>query len=240
MGSIGRIFAKPLHRNSSRERLLIENRAFAEQVPRGSLVLDAGAGDAPYRPLFAHTRYESADFQKVDKEYAKSTYVCDLTSIPVDDARFDYVILNQVLEHVPHPDRVLKELFRVLKPGGRMIYSAPLFYEEHEIPYDFFRYTQFSVRMLFEEAGFNVTRLDWLEGYFSTVAYQLNTSARYLPGWPAGIAPGALGYVLVPFFLLLRLSFAAISIFFHWLEMKHKFTSRGYPKNYVAIAERPA
>src|SRR5262245_29656324 len=147
--------------NSSRQRLLLENKAFADSIPAGALVLDAGAGDAPYKPLLAHTRYESADFELVDKRYARSTYVCDLSHIPVEDSRFDAILFNQVMEHLPEPKLAIRELARVLKPGGRMIFTAPLFFEEHEQPYDFYRYTQFAVRYLFTEAGLRVDRLDW-------------------------------------------------------------------------------
>ena len=47
--------------NSSRHRLWQENAAFAATVPRGAMLLDAGAGNAPYRGLFSHASYESAD-----------------------------------------------------------------------------------------------------------------------------------------------------------------------------------
>ena len=139
--------------NSSRARLWLENAAFASGIPPGSIVLDAGSGLAPYKSLFDHTRYESADFGQVQKKYAPPAYVCDLRTIPVDDARFDAIIFNQVMEHVPEPLAVLRELYRVLKPGGRLLYSAPLFYEEHERPYDFYRYTQYGIRYLFDRAG---------------------------------------------------------------------------------------
>lgn len=142
--------------NASRHRLWIENAAFAASVPEGARVLDAGAGRAPYRSLFAHARYESADFEQVDKVYAPSTYVCDLSEIPVEDGRFGYVVFNQVMEHLPEPLTVLEELHRVLEPGGRMIYSGPLFYQEHEQPYDFYRYTQYGLRHLFGRAGFEI------------------------------------------------------------------------------------
>ena len=232
---LGRLMAE----NSTRQRLWLENKAFAESIPAGALVLDAGAGDAPYRSLLAHTRYESADFEQVDKRYAKSTYVCDLSAIPVEDGRFDAIFFNQVMEHLPEPKLAIRELYRVLKPGGRMIFTAPLFYEEHEQPYDFYRYTQFAVRYLFTGAGFQIDRLDWLEGYYSTVAYQMNRMARYLPTRPAAVAPGALGYVLAPFMFLLRLQTAALGLVFHWLEMRKKVTDRGYPKNYLAILSKP-
>lgn len=140
--------------NSSRYRLQKENAAFAALVPDHALVLDAGAGNAPYKSLFEHAQYESADFEKIDKKYAPSTYVCDLKKIPVEDCRFDFIIFNQVMEHLPEPHLVLAELYRVLKPSGKMIYTGPLFYEEHEQPYDFYRYTQFGLRYLFESAHF--------------------------------------------------------------------------------------
>jgi ubiquinone/menaquinone biosynthesis C-methylase UbiE len=96
--------------NSSRFRLWQENVNFAQQVLVDDWVLDAGAGSAPYKSLFEHAHYESADFEQVDKPYAKSTYVCDLKKIPVEDERFSYVVFNQVMEHLPEPDLVLAEL----------------------------------------------------------------------------------------------------------------------------------
>lgn len=225
--------------NSSRHRLWEENAAFARQIPAGALVLDAGAGDAPYKSLYAHAQYESADFEQVDKAYAPSTYVCDLRDIPVEDGHFDFIVFTQVMEHLPEPTLVLNELNRVLKPGGKMLYSGPLFYEEHEQPYDFFRYTQFGLRHLFSMAGFAIERLDWLEGYFGTAGYQLNALARYLPLTPRHLGKGIAGYLLVPVMLLLRLGFAALSVLFHRLELRVKFKQRGYPKNYIAIVSKP-
>ena len=224
--------------NSSRYRLWQENAAFAASVPSGSLVLDAGAGDAPYRSLFGHARYESADFEKVDKRYARSTYVCDLKSIPVEDCRFDFIIFNQVMEHLPEPQLALAELYRVLKTGGRMLYTGPLFYEEHEQPYDFYRYTQFGLRHLFNAAGFAVERLNWMEGYFGTVGYQLNGMSRYLPWRPSNLNYGVIGYGLAPIMAVLKIGFAACSILFHRLETRIKFEARGYPKNYVVILRK--
>ncbi len=225
--------------NSSRTRLLLENQAFAASVPADSLVLDAGAGDAPYKPLFSHARYESADFEKIDKPYAQTTYVCDLRKIPVEDERFDAIIFNQVMEHVPEPKLVLQELYRVLKPGGRMIYSAPLYFEEHEQPYDFFRYTQFGVRYLFEGVGFKIGRLEWLEGYYSTVGHQMHRMAKHLPSRPSEVAPGVLGYALALPIFALRLQMAVLCLCFQWLEMRKKVVDRGHPKNYVAIVQKP-
>ncbi len=224
--------------NSSRYHLANYNRSFARLVPPGALVLDAGAGKAPYATLFAHARYETADFEQVRKEYAPSTYVCDLANIPVEDERFDYILFNQVLEHVPEPRSVLRELNRVLKTGGSIICTTPLFYEEHEAPYDFYRYTQYAHQRLFRDAGFRIDRLEWMEGYFGTVAYQLDTAARYLPIHPGRMSPGALGYVLAPLVAALKLGFAMIAILFYRLDIRSPTKASGFPKNYVVLATK--
>lgn len=207
-------WARLLSFNSSRYRLWQENAAFAALIPSEALVLDAGSGHAPYKSLFRHARYESADFEKIDKIYAPSTYVCDLKNIPVEDCRFDFIIFNQVMEHLPEPQLVLVELHRVLKGNGKIIYTGPLFYEEHEQPYDFYRYTQFGLRHLFESTGFTIERLDWLEGYFGTVGYQLNCMARYLPWRPSALRSGLIGYTLVPILILFKMGCAFSSIIF--------------------------
>jgi SAM-dependent methyltransferase len=221
--------------NSSRARLLLENAAFAASLPAGVHVLDAGAGPHPYRHLFAHTQYESADF---NGRYAP-TYVCDLTQIPVSDGRYDAVVINQVLEHVPEPLAVLIELRRILRPGGRLIYSAPLFYEEHQQPYDFYRYTQFAIRHLFDRAGFRIERLDWLEGYFGTLGYQFATMGTALPRHPSHYGGGLRGVIAACVGVGVKVLAQPMSRLFHRLEMRHKYTGDGYPKNYVVLATKP-
>jgi SAM-dependent methyltransferase len=189
--------------------------------------------------LLEHCRYEAADFEKVDKPYAKSTYVCDLSkNIPVEDGRFDAILFNQVMEHIPEPLTALKELRRVLKPGGRMLCTAPLFYEEHEQPYDFYRYTQFAWRKLMAEADLEVLRLDWMEGYFGTVAYQLQTAAHYLPSRPTEGFQGALPLVLSPLMFLLRAQFNIVARLFYRLDERELYKATGYPKNYLVIVRK--
>lgn len=224
--------------NSSRIHLEKFNRYFAERVPSGALVLDAGAGEAPYRDFFSHTRYESADFEAVDKVYSENTYVCDLKDIPVEDARFDFVLLNQVLEHLSEPHLVLRELGRVLKPGGRLLCTAPLFYEEHETPYDFYRYTQFAYPVLFEPAGFRVDEIEWMEGYFGTVAYQLEAAAKYLPIRPADISSGWVGFAASPIVAVSKIVFLFLAILFYRLDVISPCKTVGFPKNYAVLVTK--
>jgi hypothetical protein len=134
----------------------------------------------------------------------------------------------------------LRELRRVLKPGGRMICTAPLTYEEHEKPYDFYRYTQFAWRHMMKEADLEVERLAWLEGYFGTVAYQLTAASKYLPTAPNKIAPGWRGFAAAPIVLVSKICFLLIAQLFHALDECQKYTERGFPKNYVVIVRKNA
>ncbi|MDR2579676.1 MAG: class I SAM-dependent methyltransferase [Fibromonadaceae bacterium] len=210
------------NKSISRWRLAEEMKLFASSVPSGALVLDAGSGSAPYRELFAHAKYESADFCKVDKRYEPSTYICDLANIPAESERYDFVILSQVMEHLSEPQKVLTELHRILKKGGIIFASAPLFWEEHEQPYDFFRYTQFAWKKLFAEAGFEIQKLDWLEGYYGTISH-LFSLMNNLPKYK---------------FLPIKIFNKFCSLLFYYLETKHKLKI-GTPLHYFCIAVKP-
>ncbi len=226
------------YKNSSRVHMQRVNEAFARSVPAGARVLDAGAGSCPYRELFDHAVYESADLQGVDKPYGEITYCCDLRNIPVEDGTFDFILFNQTLEHMAEPQAALKELARVLKPGGRLLCTAPLFYEEHEAPHDYFRFTQFAHRYLFEEAGFEIERLEWLEGYLGTLAHQLDRAAIALPYHASAYGLGASRWLMPPTAVSIKLLFTLLSGLMSRLDARHRFTDAGYPKNYVVVARR--
>jgi ubiquinone/menaquinone biosynthesis C-methylase UbiE len=162
---------------------------------------------------------ESADFERVPgKHYEPSSLVCDLSAIPVEDDRYDLVLLNQVLEHLPEPKIVLVELRRVLKPGGTIWASMPLYYEEHDVPYDFYRYTQYGLRHLFGEAGFESIEIEWLEGYLGTLSYQSQLAGRAIHGKPFKWALRQAGDLLAR------------------ADLRRKITTVGHPKNYTLVA----
>jgi SAM-dependent methyltransferase len=231
----------PFRMSSSRGYLEKWVREAAASVPPGSLILDAGAGESPYGSWFSAHRYESADFAQVDKAYSQSlTYVCDLRELPVEDSRFDLIIMTQVLEHLPEPARVLSEMRRVLKPGAELWFSTPLFYEEHEQPYDYFRYTQFGLRHLCDAAGLEVITIDWLEGYFGTVAYQLRMLADNLPTSADVYGGGVRGAFGSTAARVGRKSAQRLASVMDGLDSRRKITGVGMPKNYTVRARRTA
>ncbi|MFL5885769.1 MAG: class I SAM-dependent methyltransferase, partial [Thermoleophilaceae bacterium] len=130
-------------------------RRAAASIPAGSRVLDAGAGDAPYRELFRHVDYVTADWPNSVHEGAQqSDVVASLDDLPLDDATFDAVVCTQVLEHLEEPLTVLRELARVSKPGATLWITVPLVWPIHEAPFDFFRYTPYSLASLLTRSGF--------------------------------------------------------------------------------------
>lgn len=223
--------------NSSRVWLELFAKSAATAVPPGSYILDAGAGNGPYKPLFTDMHYESADFCQVDKAYGAITHVCDLAAIPVPSERYDLVLCTQVLEHVSDPKEMLAELFRVLKPGGVLYASAPLFYEEHEAPYDYFRYTRFGLRYVLESVGFQVGQLQPLEGYFGALSYQLNMASNVLRNRSSEIIDC---YGLLRFLLLRTLEpiFRGLACTFARMDTRSRFRA-GICKNYTVVAQKP-
>jgi SAM-dependent methyltransferase len=148
--------------------------SFAASLPAGTRVLDAGAGEAPYRELLAHCEHVTQDWPGTVHAGARaSAIVADLHDLPVEDASFGAVLCTEVLEHVAEPHRVLAELHRVLAPGGPLLLTVPFVIELHEEPHDHFRYTSHGLRGLLERAGFAVDGVEASTGYFATIAQLL-------------------------------------------------------------------
>jgi SAM-dependent methyltransferase len=133
----------------------------AKTIKKGSLVLDAGAGSCPYKPLFAHCNYKTQDFVSLSDEqlsggkYGQIDYVCDIAAMPVEDAYFDCILCTEVLEHVPEPTKVIEEFARILKQGGKLILTAPLGSGIHQEPFHFYGgYTPFWYEHFLSKAKF--------------------------------------------------------------------------------------
>lgn len=123
--------------------------------------LDYGCGTCPYKHLFSgRAEYIGIDVEVSgrDKTLKAAHYYYDGQRIPEKDGTFDGVLSTQVLEHVVNPETYLLEAFRVLKPGGHLILSAPFVYQEHEQPYDFYRFSSFQIIKLLTQVGFEVDK----------------------------------------------------------------------------------
>ena len=121
-------------------------------------VLDIGCGEKPYEELFNATSYIGVDIETT-KEYHASSKV-DIyyngVDLPFESNTFDSIVCFEVLEHVFEPESMVKEMYRVLKPGGKIMLTTPFIWNEHEVPFDYGRYTYFGLNHLFTKNGFNV------------------------------------------------------------------------------------
>ncbi|MCU0586957.1 MAG: class I SAM-dependent methyltransferase [Syntrophobacteraceae bacterium] len=160
-------------------------RRAAEDLPAGALVLDAGAGNGRYRPLFTRQRYIASDFCRVGgKNYRWIDVITDLSTPGLRDESVDAVVNIEVLEHVRDPARLMDQLARLLRPGGSLYLTCPQTWGVHEAPYDFYRFTRYALADLFARAGLEVKSLEPMGGYFclmgkllSRLPYQLEEPA---------------------------------------------------------------
>jgi SAM-dependent methyltransferase len=90
----------------------------------------------------------------------------------------DVVICEQVLEHVVNPIAAARNLFGLLRPGGRLIVDTPFLVKIHAFPGDYWRFTPDGMRLLLERAGFKDIEVDAWGNRF--VAFQ-NFGKRWRP-----------------------------------------------------------
>lgn len=93
----------------------------------------------------------------------------DAQDVPFEDGSFDQVISTDVLEHVPSPEQAMREVFRLLRPGGKFVATVPtpLYLSEPIVPADFSAqleeighlhagWYEDEARAMFEGCGFTV------------------------------------------------------------------------------------
>ncbi len=171
------------------------------KLPAGSKILDAGAGEQQYKKYCNHLNYTSQDFGnykpeeldnglQMDKwDYGQLDIVCDITKIPVDDASFDAILCTEVFEHIPDPISAVSEFSRILKPGGRLIVTAPFCSMTHFAPYHFYSgFNKYFYQSLYPKHGFEIIEMTPNGNYFD---YMLQETAR-LPHLMEEVAAGSL------------------------------------------------
>ena len=113
------------------------------------LVIGAGTNSAPLQLLQMRG---AADLVVTDVSLSGDlSMVCDAHDLPFEDATFDGVVAQAVLEHVVDPYRCVKEIHRVLRSGGVVFSDTPFMQQVHGGRYDFTRFTHLGQRRLFRE-----------------------------------------------------------------------------------------
>ncbi len=165
-------------------------RKYSKQL-NGNL-LDFGCGSKPYKNLFQVENYFGVDM--IDQGHTHEQELGDIDvyydgkKLPFKDESFDSLFSSEVFEHVFNLEDILKELKRVLKKGGKALFTVPFVWDEHEIPFDYGRYSSFGIKYLLEKHGFRVIALEKSTKYLETVFqlwnlylyYKLYSKNKYL------------------------------------------------------------
>lgn len=148
-------------------------------------ILDLGAGFGTYRAVLKRRGdlYVGADTQLYNMTL---DILADGRQLPFAADEFDTIFCSQVLEHTPEPWQLLHEAYRVLCPGGVLILSVPHLSYIHAAPEDYYRYTNYGLIFLLQQAGFEWIEVQPAGGIFSLVGGMLQSVClASLPARPA-------------------------------------------------------
>jgi SAM-dependent methyltransferase len=166
---------------------LLSNKKHARVLVVGGAI--AGAG---FDALLAAPNIECVD---TDIAWGPRTaIICDAHDLPFQDASFDAVVCQAVLEHVLDPSRVVDEIHRVLAAEGLVYSEVPFMYPVHGAPYDFTRFTPLGHRRLYR----HFDEIEWgmqsgpATGLGLSLTYFLRSLARTQTGGAMAMRMGRL------------------------------------------------
>ena len=136
------------------------------------VILDLGAGAGIVKQMnflgqCARVCGVDLDPRVMNNPYLDEAHISNAENIPYDSSTFDLVVADNVMEHLAHPEEVLREIHRVLKPGGHLLFKTPN--KWHYMP------CIARVTPLWFHRYFNKIRNREMEDTFPTV-YKLNST----------------------------------------------------------------
>lgn len=159
-----------------------------KNLPEGIRILDAGAGELRWKDSCKHLKYVSQDFCEYkgncdgnqvgmrDEKWdtSKIDIVSDIIDIPVESESFDAVLCSEVLEHIPYPEKAIRELARILKSGGEMILTAPFCSLTHFAPYYYCNgFSEYWYEFHLKENGLQIEEIKANGNYLSYMIQEL-------------------------------------------------------------------
>jgi len=176
-------------------------------------ILDIGCGSKPYEKLFNTSQYIGIDV-KSSGHYHENSRVdlfYDGKKIPFEENYFDSVVCFEVLEVIFDPDSFLNEIKRVLRPGGKALFTVPFIWDEHEQPFDYARYSSFGLKHLFERNGFSVKKND---KYLTDLRLLSLLTNAYIYKIIKKIIPSSISFPLIlPFSFVVNITGLLLSLF---------------------------
>lgn len=159
-----------------RRRIILGIKELSTEFIGGKL-LDIGSKSNPYRSLFSVDEYVSFDLYKSASNIGLSgvNWFDSVSKIPSDDKEFDWVFSCEMFEYDFDLNLFLDEIHRVLCDGGKIAFKCPFIWDERAPPYDYSKYSAFTIRNLLERHDFEVVRFIKSANYFETIMQQLSS-----------------------------------------------------------------
>jgi len=201
-------------------------KQYASQYLSGRLI-DIGCGTKPYKNFLAPyvSEHIGVDHEATLHDKSNIDRFGTAYDILAEDGEFDCSLCTAVLEHLEEPELAIKECYRILKRGGVAIYSVPFIWHLHEEPRDFYRFSKYGLKYLFEKAGFEIIETKALSGFWITFGqlfvYNLYRFNR-----------GPLKYI--PVIPVLGLVIQGVSYFFDKIDKTEQWTWM-----YMVVARKP-
>jgi SAM-dependent methyltransferase len=196
------------------------HQALEEHVQIGGDVLDLGGGkNASYRRLLRGTPVRIVSIDSGDRMGADLAFDLERVPVPLEDASYDTILAFNLLEHIYHYRELLREIYRLLRPGGQLALFVPFLVGYHPDPRDCFRYTDETLVRLLSEVGFTNVHV---QGYGGQLSASVNLALGLIPS-------RALRVPLVAVALALERVFYSVA---------RTQTPRRMPLGYLATARR--
>lgn len=149
------------------------------------ILVDLGCGTAPYKFFFLQytNKYIGVDWTNT-LHNSKADVVSNLNEkVELADNYADTIISLSVMEHLCEPQCFLNESYRILKNNGFIILQVPWMWWIHEAPYDYFRYTPYGLKYMFEKAGYKNVHIQPTTGFFTMWVLKMNYfSLKWIKG----------------------------------------------------------
>ncbi len=191
-------------------------------------LLDLGCGHVPlyetYRDLVRDN--VCVDWQRSPHASPYLDLIVDLNErLPFEDSLFDTVLLTDVLEHISEPMQLMCEIARLLRPGGKLILGVPFLYWLHEVPHDYYRYTEYTLRRFCRRCGLTINEI---EPYGGLPEVLIDLTSKGLELFPRPLA------------WFLRLAHTSLSMLSNNLVCRKlsEWSKREYPLGYVLVAQK--
>ncbi len=141
------------------------------------MLLDCGCGDVPYYGIYKEKISDvyCIDWENTGTQQLHIDQFVNLNErIQIESEKFDSILLSDVLEHIAEPELLINELYRILKPSGKLVVMVPFLYRLHEEPHDYYRYTEYALKHLLEKAGFKIVKIESYGGIVDVIFDMLN------------------------------------------------------------------